>query len=67
VNLYNPPLWVAGLAALAVLCIVWAIGTDRFRTDAGPMTRRKIIGIVYLLALLMVGVIAFVNVLLLHT
>jgi hypothetical protein len=31
------------------------------------MARRKIIGIVYLLALLMVGVIAFVNVLLLHT
>jgi len=54
------------LAALAVLCIVWAIGTDRFRTDVGPMTSRKVIGIVSLLAL-MLGVIVFVNVLLLHT
>ena len=54
------------MAALAVLCIVWAIGTDRFRTDVGPMTSRKVIGIVSLLAL-MLGVIVFVNVLLLHT
>ena len=54
------------MAALAVLCIVWAIGTDRFRADVGPMTSRRVIGIVSLLAL-MLGVIVFVNVLLLHT
>jgi len=66
VDLNNPWVWVAGLAALAVLCIVWAIGTDRFMTDVGPMTSRKVIGIVSLLAL-MLGVIVFVNVLLLHT
>ena len=54
------------MAALAVLCIVWAIGTDRFRTDVGPMTSRKVIGIVSLLALLLLGLFAYVNVLLLH-
>ena len=55
------------MAALAVLCIVWAIGTDRFRTDVGPMASRKIIGIVSLLALLLLGVFVYLNVLLLHT
>jgi hypothetical protein len=67
VDLNHPWVWVAGLAALAVLCIVWAIGADWFRTDAGPMASRKVIGIVSLLALLMLGVIAYVNVRLLHT
>jgi hypothetical protein len=66
VDLNNPSVWVAGFAALAVLFIVWAIGTDRFRTDVVPTTSRKVIGIVSLLALILLGVFVYLNVLLLH-